>query len=303
MTRFLGVDLAWAEGTAAKPANESGLACIDETGRVIDAGWARGIDEVVDWVQSMHEPGAVLAVDAPLVVNNPSGMRECERETGSRYGRWHVSANASNQATPRLGGVTLRGRLETLGWTYTDGLDPVGAQVSSVFECYPYTTLVGAAELGYDERRPRYKRMGAALPIVERRAQRALVCDDLIERLWRLTTAAPPLDLSSHEATDSLVTAPTPLADTAYKHREDLIDAVLCAWTASRWHRFGTERSQILGAADPLVVDGRRGTIIAPARPEQRRGEDALRAAALSAAALSAAALSAPATSAPSPVR
>lgn len=288
MTRFLGVDLAWAEGTAAKPANESGLACIDDTGRVIHAGWARGIDEVVDWVQSMVEPGAVLAVDAPLVVNNPTGMRECERETGSRYGRWHVSANASNQALPRLGGVTLRGRLEDLGWTYTDGVEPVEAGARSVFECYPYTTLVGAAEFGYDERRPRYKRMGSALPIVQRRAERALVCDDLIERLWRLHAGSPPLDLATHAATDSLVTEPTPLADAAYKHREDLLDAVLCAWTASLWHRFGTARCQVLGAADPLVVNGRRGTIIAPARPEQRRGEDALRAAALSAPAASA---------------
>ena len=298
MTRFLGVDLAWAEGTAAKPANESGLACIDETGRVIEAGWARGIDEVVDWIQRLGEPGAVLAIDAPLVVNNPTGMRECERETASRYGRWHVAANASNQALPHLGGVTLRGRLEQLGWAYTDGLDPIGAQMPSFLECYPYTTLVGAPEFGYDDKRPRYKRMGSALPILERRAARALVCDDLIERMWRLHAASPPLDLATHEASDSLVTEPTPLADAAYKHREDLIDALLCAWTASLWHRYGTARSQILGAADPLVVDGRRGTIIAPARPEQRRGDDRLWAAELGAAALSA-----PAASAPSPVR
>ncbi|MGO4784319.1 DUF429 domain-containing protein [Cryobacterium sp. W22_MBD10_FK3] len=293
MTRFLGVDLAWAEGTTAKPANESGLACIDDTGRVIDAGWARGIDEVVHWVQSMVEPGAVLAVDAPLVVNNPTGMRDCERETGSRYGRWHVSANASNQALPRLGGVTLRGRLEQLGWAYSDGLDPVTPGAATLFECYPYTTLVGAEEFGYGQLRPRYKRMGSALPIGERRAERAVVCDDLIERIWRLHEASPPMDLSTHEAADRLVTEPTPLTDTAYKHREDLIDALLCAWTASLWHRFGTVRSQVLGAADPLVVDGRRGTIIAPARLEQRRGDDLLRAAAVSA----------PAASAPSPSR
>ncbi|MBX0299703.1 DUF429 domain-containing protein [Cryobacterium sp. 1639] len=286
MTRFLGVDLAWAEGTAAKPANESGLACIDHTGRVIHAGWARGIDEVVEWVQEMVEPGAVLAVDAPLVVNNPTGMRYCERETGSRYGRWHVSANASNRALARLGGVTLRCRLERLGWAYTDGLTPVAAGTASFFECYPYTTLVGAAEFGYDDKRPRYKRMGTALPIGERRAARALVCDDLIQRMWRLADASPPLNLDTFEVTDRLVTEPTPLTDVAYKHREDLIDALLSAWTASLWHRFGILRSQVLGAADPLVVDGRRGTIIAPARPEQRR-----------------VVLSAPAANAPSPVR
>jgi len=269
MTRFLGVDLAWAEGSSAKPANETGLACIDETGHVIDAGWARGTDAVVHWIQSLAEPGAVLAIDAPLVVDNPTGMRACERETGSRYGRWHVSANASNLARPWQGGVSIRERLEALGWAYTDGLSPVAPGQRSFFECYPYTTLVGAAEFGYDDTRPRYKKMGASLPIGERRAARAEVCDDLIQRLWGLREASPPLDLASHPATDLLVTEQSPLLDRAYKHREDLIDALISAWTASLWWHHGTLRCQVLGAGDAVSDSGHRATIIAPARPEQ----------------------------------
>jgi predicted RNase H-like nuclease len=276
MTRFLGVDLAWAEGSPAKQANESGLACIDEGGRVLDAGWARGTDAVARWIESMWEPGAVLAIDAPLVVNNAGGMRLCERETGSRYGSWHVSANASNLARPWQGGVSLRRRLEASGWTYTDGLTPVDPSTPSFFECYPYTTLVGAEEFGYGDKRPRYKRMGTALPMDERRIARAMVCDDLIQRLWGLTLASPPLDLSTHPVSDDLITAHSPLPDRAYKHREDLIDALLCAWTASLWWHHGTERSQVLGALDAVSEDGHRATIIAPARPEQRRagGQD-----------------------------
>ncbi|WP_244285251.1 hypothetical protein [Cryobacterium shii] len=131
MTRFLGVDLAWGEGSATKQANESGLACVDENGRVLDAGWARGTDAVVRWIERMWEPGAVLAIDAPLVVDNPSGMRLCERETGSRYGRWHVAANASNLGLPWLAGVAVRRRLEAAGWTYTDGLSAVPPRASS----------------------------------------------------------------------------------------------------------------------------------------------------------------------------
>lgn len=271
MTRFLGVDLAWAEGSPAKPANESGLACIDEHGRVLDAGWARGTEAVLEWIDSVWEPGAVLAVDAPLVVNNPSGMRLCERETGRRYGRWSVSANASNLARPWQAGVSIRQRLEAAGWTYTDGLSPVDPNSASFFECYPYTTLVGAVELGYTDKRPRYKRMGTSLPPADRRVARAAVCDDLIQRLWRLESADPPLRLASHPVTDALVTASSPLIDRAYKHREDLIDAVLAAWTASLWWHHGTERSQVLGAADTASPEGHRATIIAPARPEQRR--------------------------------
>lgn len=271
MTRFLGVDLAWAEGSDARPARETGLACIDETGRVIDAGWARGTDAVLEWIGAMVEPGAVLAVDAPLVVNNPTGMRLCERETGSRYGRWHVAANASNLGRLWQGGVSLRQRLESAGWTYTDGLAATDPAQPTFFECYPYTTLVGAPEFGYEDKRPRYKRMRVDLPIQDRRLARARVCDDLIERIWQLAAASPPLDLASHPTTDMLVTERSPLLDRAYKHREDLIDAVISAWTASLWWLYGTGRSQILGAGDVPSADGHRATIIAPARPEQRR--------------------------------
>ncbi len=104
--------------------------------------------------------------------------------------------------------------------------------------------------------------------------------------------------LSSHPVTQRLAGEPSPLGDVAYKHREDLIDALLCAWTAALWARHGVDRCQVLGLpADPAGgaggpgggVDGPAGgvgglgvgagdpgdgplaTIIVPARPEQRR--------------------------------
>ena len=82
------------------------------------------------------------------------------------------------------------------------------------FECYPYTTLVGASEFGYDDKRPRYKRMGTALPIDARRPARALVCDDLIERMWRLTAAHSPaqsgLASTDRPARHRAIAAPRP---------------------------------------------------------------------------------------------
>ncbi len=53
-----------------------------------------------------------------------------------------------------------------------------------------------------------------------------------------------------------------------HKHLEDLLDGLICAWTAAYWARHGLARSQVLGATDPVVDErGRRGTIVAPARP------------------------------------
>lgn len=270
--RYLGVDLAWGEGRAGRPARETGLCAIDEHGTVVDATWGRGIDEVVEWIMATAEPGSVIAIDAPLVVHNLAGMRECERDVGRRYGRWKVAANASNLTLGWLAGVTLRTRLEALGLVLDDGVNSVSPGTPSFFECYPYTTLVGAAEFGYDGERPRYKRPNLALPATERRAFRAAECDELLRRMRGLAGATPPLDLTSHPVTALLLDEASPLIDAAYKHREDLLDATLCAWTAALWGRFGTERCQVLGGTAEPDADGRHATIIAPAKAVQRRG-------------------------------
>lgn len=134
-------------------------------------------------------------------------------------------------------------------------------------DCYPYAAIVGAPELGYDVERPRYKRPPHRMRAAQWKPLRADACDDLIQRLGGLATADPPLDLASHTVTRQLLEEPSPLDSRAYKHREDLIDAALCAWTASLWARHGLDRCQVLG--DPAEHPG-AATIIAPARPEQR---------------------------------
>lgn len=119
--RVLGIDLAWGAGTGTAEANETGLVAVDLRGRVVDAGWAHGVDEVLSGIDDWAEPDTLAMIDAPLVVENPSGQRRCETEVGQRYGRWKVSANSTNLGSPRLAGVDLRQRLEERDWTYDDG--------------------------------------------------------------------------------------------------------------------------------------------------------------------------------------
>ncbi|MBD8703844.1 DUF429 domain-containing protein [Frigoribacterium sp. CFBP 13712] len=267
--RFVGIDLAWRDSTPARPANETGLAVIDADGTVLDAGWARGVDEVVEWIGAWATPGSSIAIDAPVLVPNATGMRPSEREVARAYGRWHVAANASSASLAWLGGRTLGERLESAGMVYDDGVAEVPADRSSYFECYPYTTLVGMSELGYETRRPRYKRPDTTLPLADRRAARAAVCDDLIARMSALDSATPPLSLASHTVSRLLVDEPSPLVDRAYKHREDLLDALLCAWTASIRVRT-PGRLQVLGSTTEPDERGRRATLLAPARDSQR---------------------------------
>ncbi len=270
MQRFVGVDLAWAPTGNRIGPRETGVAVIDGTGTVIDCGWTRGVEDTLAWIAEVTVDGSTLAfVDAPLVVDNPTGQRPCEREVGRRYGRWKVSANSTNRNSRHQAGVLLRERLQESGWTYHDGLDGPPADGLVLSECYPYTTLVGAAELGYDQERPRYKRPGRRPPQGWRSA-RARVCDELIARLAGLAEADPPLRPASHPVSRQLLTEPSPERDAPYKHREDLVDALLCAWTAALWSRHGLARCQVLGEEVP-ERPGTAPTIIAPARPEQRR--------------------------------
>jgi predicted RNase H-like nuclease len=100
---------------------------------------------------------------------------------------------------------------------------------------------------------------------------RAAACDVLIQRVADLRNASPPLDLRSHPVTAQLLDERSPLDDRPYKHREDLIDACLAAWTVLLWSQHGTARCQVLGEHDIFVDDrGQRATIIAPTRPTQR---------------------------------
>ncbi|MHB8451726.1 MAG: DUF429 domain-containing protein [Mycobacteriales bacterium] len=266
--RALGMDLAWGLGSATRPARETGVVALDPDGSVVDAGWTVGLAEAVAWVGRWATADTLLFVDASLVVDNLTGQRLCERQVGQRYGRWKVSANSTNLATPALAGVALLRELVGAGWGYHAGHGGPPVAGRWVSECYPYTTLVGAAELGYRLARPAYKRRPSGLGAPDWPVARARACDELIGRVAALARADPPLLLDSHPDTARL-RDPSPLEHRPYKHREDLLDAVLCAWTAAFWLRHGLARAQVLGA-DPRADGGPVGTIIAPTRPEQR---------------------------------
>jgi predicted RNase H-like nuclease len=177
--------------------------------------------------------------------------------------------NTTNTGSAQLAGVQFLRVAGLSGWRYSDGSGGPPRAGRIISETYPYATLVGAAELGYDIERPRYNRKPRRLRAAQWRTERAATCDTLIERLGRLADADPPLLLHSHPVTRELAEQPSPVIDSAYKHREDLIDALLCAWTASLWTRHGFDRCQVLGLSANAAGDP-AATMIVPARPEQR---------------------------------
>lgn len=264
----LGIDLAWGEGGEDRPANRTGVAALAPDGTVVDADWTIGVTETAEWMCRLAGGGPCLAfVDAPLIVTNPAGtQRAAENQVSRRYWREKVAANSTNVQTPRLAGVTLMGLLTGHGWSYDDGRDGPPTGGLRVSECYPYTTIVGAPALGYDVR-PLYKRKPKALkPASAFKPIRAAACDELTARVNALSD--PPLDLTTHDIARTLIDEPSPLTDRAYKQREDLLDALICAWTAQLWRSRGDQACQVLGDSD---ADGTWSTLIAPCKPHQRQ--------------------------------
>ncbi|HWQ41355.1 MAG TPA: DUF429 domain-containing protein [Desulfosporosinus sp.] len=71
--RYIGIDLAW---TYSK---ESGICIIDDNGKIIYYESKVFTDEmIVSIVEEHAQAGAIVGIDAPLIVNNETGSRYCD---------------------------------------------------------------------------------------------------------------------------------------------------------------------------------------------------------------------------------
>ena len=67
---FVGLDLAWGE---RKP---TGVAVVDDTGTLVYLGVAHDAPSIRAAVAPYVQGDCLVAFDAPLVVNNPTGQTE-----------------------------------------------------------------------------------------------------------------------------------------------------------------------------------------------------------------------------------
>jgi predicted RNase H-like nuclease/ppGpp synthetase/RelA/SpoT-type nucleotidyltranferase len=213
---YVGVDLAWGE---RKP---TGVAVLDDTGRLLVLGTATTDDEVLDLVGDHVSGPCLVAFDAPLVVTNPTGNRPCEARLNQDFGRFEAGAHPSNTAKPELAhgprGARLAGRIGL-------DIDPASVAPRRAIEVYPHPATVSLFRLG---RTLKYKnRPGRSVDEL----REALLT--LISHLEALVDADPTLDVTSHDGWRRL-TAGVGAARTKaqLRHAEDQVDAVICAHVA-----------------------------------------------------------------------
>jgi predicted RNase H-like nuclease len=223
---------------------------LDPGGVVVDEGWATGDEELSGFLAAHDRDGAVVALDAPLVVTNPAGTRRgCEGELQRRYGRVGAGPYPTNLGL--LGGrVRAMELVRRSGRPYvTVPRDPGRRTGWWAVEVFPAPALV---ELGGLERAVRYKKG----PPEARRAGLAVVAGIL----GRLAGADPPLRLDPAGVLARELGRLGGLRGVGLKAVEDLADAHVCAYLGLWWWAHGPAATLVAG-------DDRTGAILVPRPP------------------------------------
>ncbi|MFZ4507368.1 MAG: DUF429 domain-containing protein [Fimbriimonas sp.] len=221
---FLGIDLGWAAGV-------SGGCVVQWDGHrlhMMELVHLGSFAEVLAWVDRWQSDDCVIAIDAPTVIPNATGMRDCDRHAHHHFGRYHAGAYPMNLGLPAATKLlAFSGALELRGYRHAAGMS---ARSSGRFqiEVFPHPAHIRLFGLDHIIR---YKKGP-----VESRVQELMRLRELM--LTHLPSLEPALlpDL--------------PLVGgrgKALKSVEDRLDSVVCAYIAAHTWYWGPARTQVLG--------------------------------------------------------
>lgn len=211
--KLAGVDLAWQSEK-----NPTAIAYGHLKGRELSITSLEpavyGIDRVFSSLQKEDLEG--IAIDASLIINNPVGQRPCETQIGKVYGSRGASCHTSNtRLYPDAKSVYLSQRLLSAGFSHING-------DRWQIECYPHPTIIEIFNLPerlkykkgkVEQKRAGQKKLAVLLKMLKESNVLKLLIDDNIHQILSETWI---------EA----------LRGKALKCNEDVLDAVICLYTA-----------------------------------------------------------------------
>jgi predicted RNase H-like nuclease/ppGpp synthetase/RelA/SpoT-type nucleotidyltranferase len=242
----IGVDLAWGLKRA------TGVAVLDDTGRLVHVSAVRTDEEILAALAPYAEGDCLVAIDAPLIVTNPTGNRPAEAALNRDFARFDAGAHPSNTGKPEFS-ETPRGAAlcQSLGLD----MNPRSGRRRRAIEVYPHPATVALFHLG---RTLKYKnKSGRTLDGLR------VELLTLMGLLEGLSAADPTLDLGA-AAGDSPWAELRRQVETATRKSklgvvEDQVDAVVCAYVA----RFAAARSEDV----TTYGDFETGYIVTPTLP------------------------------------
>lgn len=246
VTLFVGLDLAWHGSD--KP---SGLAIMtgDERGVTLMACHSVNEDkEILDILNGMDDADIVLAIDAPLIINNSEGQRCCETRIGRQFGHAHTSAHTTNLGRfPSRRSLLLVDGLKEAGWIHDVAQSQQAKREAKwMFEVYPHPAHV----VLFDRAKIISYKKGK---LGQRRAGLAEFRNEIVAKL-----ADADLPLGRNQILSEFTAVDIEnLSGKQLKAFEDTVDAVLCAYLAAHYWAFGSSRNKVIGSME-------RGYIVVP---------------------------------------
>ena len=215
--RYLGIDLAWGLN------RPTGLAVLDESGRLEHLSAVRTDDEIAESLASFVTGPCLAGIDAPLIVTNATGSRPAEQALSKDFRRYDAGTHPSNTGKPEFADGTRGARVcARLGLD----LDPDSEAERRAIEVYPHPATVVLFGL---ERTLKYKqKKGRDLELLR---GELLALMDHLERLADTGGAAEPW--ATLRASVAAASRKSEL-----RVAEDQVDAVVCAYVAlfaDRW--------------------------------------------------------------------
>lgn len=246
--KFIGIDLGWYS-------QPSGLSCLqlqDQTLSILAFERQDSIAEILAWCDALISPeeAALIAVDAPTLIPNETGMRVPDKLTHKYFGRYHAGCYPANLQRPFAEGTVAFGlSLEERNFQHAPIIIPQ-KQGRYQIEVYPHAAMVQLFGL---KQILKYKK--------GRIAQRKVELKKLQQSIQTvLTQLTPTINLG--DFTSAIAQSLDPLKGTALKAIEDQLDSLICAYIGAYWWYWGSQRNQVLG-------DRASGYIIVPSRLEQ----------------------------------
>ena len=159
----------------------------------------------------------MVAIDAPLVVTNPSGTRPCETALNRDFRRFDAGAHPANTG---LAWFADGGRGARLCRALSLDLDPRSPSTRRALEVYPHAAAVVLFGL---DRTLKYK---------QKQGRDVTLLQSELLRLVGLIEGLPDVCLDHPDWRRLTTTVGTATRKSELRRAEDPIDAVLCAYVA-----------------------------------------------------------------------
>ncbi len=205
---YIGIDLAWGDK------NLSGFCALvpyKKSLKIIDIKLLKSIDEIVDEIQKYINNKVYIGLDAPLLVPNEDGNRECEKLFNKDFAKYKISMLPINRTIFTKYNSNIRSE-ELFKRLQDDGFKRDYKSDKVIFEVYPHSTI--AMLFNNQQILPYKRKKGRDVEFIREQIS-----------IYKRYLAKV---VSSHKILKNDVSA---LKGQGLKDFEDMLDAITCAYT------------------------------------------------------------------------